>query len=161
MNLREDKHWSYGSGSFIFGLKGPRPIMSYALVQSDKTTEAIKEVYKEFTEIQDSRPVTEDELNKIKLNQVLELPGSWETSSAVLSSIGNMIMFNLPDNYYETYPDKVKSLSLDDMNSAAQKTLKPENLICVVVGDKSKIEEEIKSLGYDIFYADADGNVIP
>ena len=161
MNLREDKHWSYGSGSFLFGLKGPRPIMSYALVQSDKTTEAMKEVYKEFSEIRDSRPVTEDELNKIKLNQVLELPGSWETSSSVLSSIGNMIMFNLPDNYYETYPEKVKSLSLDDMNGAAQKTLKPENLIWVVVGDKSKIEEGIKSLGYDIFNSDADGNIIP
>ena len=92
---------------------------------------------------------------------MLELPGSWETSSSVLSSIGNMIMFNLPDNYYETYPEKVKSLSLDDMNGAAQKTLKPENLIWVVVGDKSKIEEGIKSLGYDIFYSDADGNIIP
>jgi len=161
MNLREDKHWSYGSGSFIFGLKGPRPIMSYALVQTDKTAESIQEVYKEFSDILGSRPVTDEELNKIKLNQVLELPGSWETNSAVLGSIGNMIMYNLPDNYYETYPGKVKSLSLDDMNKAAQKTLKPDNLIWVVVGDKSKIEEGIKTLGYDILYADADGNVIP
>jgi zinc protease len=161
MNLREDKHWSYGSRSMLIGLKGPRPILAYALVQTDKTSESMKEVYKEFTEILGSRPVTEDELNKIKLNQVLKLPGSWETNTSVLGSIGNMIMFDLPENYYETYPEKVKSLSLDDMNKAAQKTLKPDNLIWVVVGDKSKIEEGIKSLGYNIFYADADGNVIP
>ena len=161
MNLREDKHWSYGSGSFLFGLKGPRPIMSYALVQTDKTTESVQEVYKEFSEILGSRPVTEDELNKIKQNRVLRLPGSWETNSAVLSSIGNIIMFSLPENYYETYPEKVKGLSLDDMNNAAAKTLKPENLIWVVVGDKAKIEEGLKTLGYDLFYADADGNVIP
>jgi len=134
--------------------------MSYALVQSDKTTESIKEVYKEFSDIVGSRPVTDDELNKIKLNQVLELPGSWETNGAVLGSIGNIIMFNLPEDYYETYPEKVKNLSLEDMSNAAQKTLKPDNLIWIVVGDKSKIEEGIKSLGYDIIYADADGNVI-
>ena len=70
-------------------------------------------------------------------------------------------MFSLPENYYETYPEKVKGLSLDDMNNAAAKTLKPENLIWVVVGDKAKIEEGLKTLGYDLFYADADGNVIP
>src|SRR3989339_1424332 len=107
--------------------------MSYASVQTDKTAESIQEVYKEFSDILGSRPVTDEEINKIKLNQVLELPGSWETNQAVLGSIGNMIMFNLPENYYETYPEKVKSLSLDDMNKAAQKTLKPDNLIWVVV----------------------------
>jgi zinc protease len=49
MNLREDKHWSYGSRSLVLGAKKQRPFFAYALVQTDKTKESFIEVKKEIT----------------------------------------------------------------------------------------------------------------
>ena len=51
MNLREDKHWSYGAGSFIRDARGPRPFIAYAPVQTDKTKESIVELQKELREM--------------------------------------------------------------------------------------------------------------
>ncbi len=160
MNLRENKHWSYGSRSMISGTKAQRPFMVYALVQSDKTKESMQEIYKELSGIIGSNPPTDDELNKVKLNQTLSLPGSWETMRAIGSSLSQLIMYNLPDNYYDNYVEKVKDLSLNDLTAAAKKVLHPDNLIWVVVGDESKIEAPIKELGYDLKYIDGDGNLL-
>ena len=160
MNLREDKHWSYVSGSFIAGTKAQRPFVVYALIQTDKTKESIQEVYNELKDIISTRPPSEDELNKIKLQQTLELPGSWETMGAIGNSIYNIVENNLSDDYYDTYPDKVKNLSVTDLSNAAKKVVHPENVIWVVVGDKNLILEPLKTLGFDIKFIDGDGNLL-
>ena len=51
MNLREDKHWSYGAGSLVRDAKGQRPFLAYVSVQMDKTKESIQEIDKELTSI--------------------------------------------------------------------------------------------------------------
>ncbi len=160
MNLREDKHWSYGASSFIMGAKGQRPFIAYAFIQSDKTKESIQEIYKEISGMVSTKPATEDELNKIKLNQVLELPGSWETNNAVANTLYEMVTYNLPDNYIETYISKIKNLNLDDITKNAKRVLHPDNIVWIVVGDKSKIENSIKELGYEIKLIDGDGKIL-
>lgn len=160
MNLREDKHWSYGSRSFIINTKTQRPFLAYALVQTDKTKESMQEVYKELTGIIGERPATDDELTKIKLSQTLRLPGSWETMGSVGSSLAEMVMYGLPEDHFEKYSSRVRNLTLSDISRAAKKTIYPENLVWVVVGDKSKIEAGLSELGYEIKYLDSDGNPI-
>ncbi len=160
MNLREDKHWSYGAHSFIRALKAQRPFVAYAPVQTDKTKEAIQEMNKELTSMISSKPPTQDELQKVKQNQTLELPGRWETINDVVNYLTNIVNYNLPDDYYKTYAGKVKGLNLNDIAEAAGKIIKPGNMIWVVVGDLSKIEQGIKELGYEVKIINNDGNVI-
>lgn len=160
MNLREEKHWSYGSGSMFFNAKGQRPFLAYGIVQTDKTKESLLEMYKEMKDIISTKPITEDETQKTILNSTLSLPGSWETNSAVLGSISEIVNFNLPKNYFQIYDDKVKSLTPTDLNNAAKKVLFPDNIIWVIVGDKDKIENGLKEIGYEIKYIDADGNIL-
>lgn len=160
MNLREDKHWSYGSGSFIFNTKSQRPYIIYGLVQTDKTKESILEIQKEIKEYLANRPATDEELDKIKKNNVLSLSGQWETMGAVSSSLQQMINYGYPDDYFETYSDIVKNMNLTQIHGAAKKTIYPEKVIWVVVGDKSKIEAGLKDLGYEIKYLDSNGNII-
>ena len=62
MNLREDKHWSYGAGTLLCDARGPRPFLAYAPVQTDKTKESVQELLKELRGIRGERPVTADEL---------------------------------------------------------------------------------------------------
>jgi zinc protease len=161
MNLRENKHWSYGAGTAIIPARAQRPFIIYGPVQTDKTKESMIEISKELNEIMGSRPPTDDEVLKVKNNLTLSLPGNWETNNAVLGSIVNIVRFGLRDDYYDTYPGKVRSLSTGDVGQAAKKLLHPVSLVWVVVGDKSKIEQGIRELKYgEVRFIDGDGNVI-
>jgi zinc protease len=146
MNLREDKHWTYGASTLLRDARGQRPFICYAPVQSDKTKDAIKELIKEMDNLQDGKPVTADELQKAQKSQTLELPGSWETNGAVAGTIVELVQFGLPDDYYDTYPAKVNALTVDEITSAAKKVVHPEAMVWVVVGDRAKIEEGLKEL---------------
>ncbi len=159
MNLREDKHWSYGAGGFVLGSKEERPFIVYAPVQTDKTSESVGEIRKEISEFISTRPATQEELDKVKTNQVLSLPGQWETNSAVNTSIRNLLRYNLPDDYYETYDQNVRSLSLDAVREVSKKVVKPEAVNWFMVGDRAKIASKLDELGFDnIIEIDADGN---
>jgi zinc protease len=160
MNLREDKHWSYGSRSMLLGARGQRPFLVYALVQTDKTKESVQEVVKELNGILTNRPVNDVELNKIKLNKTLRMPGSWETGNAIAGSLGEMVRYGYPKDYYDTYSSKITSLSLNDMNKAAKRVVQPNKIDWVVVGDKEKVEAGLNELGIEVKLIDVDGNII-
>jgi zinc protease len=147
MNLREDKHWSYGARSLILDSQGERPFLVYAAVQSDKTKESVFEILKEIKDVLGEKPITEDEYLKVRKNKVLELPGRWETMRALDNSISEIVRFGLADDYYETYPKSIKAQKLEDLSAAAKYMLKPNNMIWVVVGDVEKIEPALKELG--------------
>lgn len=161
MNLREDKHWSYGSFSILWAAKGQRPYFVYAPVQTDKTMDAMVEIKNEMNGILANNPVTAEEFEKDKNNQILGLPGSWETIAAVGGSLSEIVTYDLPDDYFKKYSSLVEALTIDQVQNSADKLLKPNQLVWVVVGDRAKIEESIKSLGYgEVKYLDGDGNVI-
>jgi zinc protease len=161
MNLREDKHWSYGAGSVVFDARGQRPFVVFAPVQTDKTKESIAEVKKEVEGLLGPIPMTDDELAKAKASLTLTLPGQWETMGAVASSIQEIVRFGLPDSYFDAYPAKVTALSLADLNRAAKGVVKPGSLVWVVVGDRAKIEESVRSLQIGpVHVLDADGRLL-
>jgi zinc protease len=158
MNLREDKHWSYGVRSVMRDAKAQRPFYTLAPVQTDKTKEAMIEVNKELRGIIGDHPVDADELSKIQANETLKLPGSRETLDELAGSISNIVQFGLPDNYYETYAGKVRALKTSDINGAAKEVVRPGNLVWIVVGDRLKIESGVRELGLgDLHVVDAEG----
>ncbi len=161
MNLREDKHWSYGAGSFMWDARGQRPFLVYAPVQSDKTKESIAELAGELQGVLGDRPFTVEELEFAKNTKTLTLPGSWETAGAVAGSIGEIVRFGLDDRYFETYAGEVRGLNLGQIQEAAEIVVHPDNVVWVVVGDREKIEAGIRQLGIGPMYLiDADGNVL-
>jgi zinc protease len=158
MNLREDKHWSYGVRSILVDARGPRPYFVLAPVQTDKTRESITEIEKELRGIVGDKPVTGQELAKTQKEQTLKLAGAWETTGAVGSAISKMVRFGLPENYYETYPGKVLALTQPDVEAAAREVVHPNKRVWVIVGDRAKIEPAIRGLGLgEVRLIDADG----
>jgi zinc protease len=162
MNLREDKHWSYGAFSFIRDARGPRPFIAYAPVQTDKTKESIVELQKELRGILGERPITPDELKRAQASLTLTLPGSWETMGAVAGSIGDIVAFGLDDRYFDSYADRVRAQTVATVTEAAAKVVQPDHMVWVVVGDRARIESSIKELNLgEIHLVDADGNPVP
>ena len=161
MNLREDKHWSYGASSINLDAKGPSFFTGFAPVQTDKTKESVVELMKEITQYITEKPATEAEFSKVRGNSILQLPGSWETNGAVLGSLQDVIKYGRGITYLDAYPAMLQSLKLTDIQSAAKKVIKPGSLTWVVVGDRSKIESGIKELNIGtIKYIDSEGNEV-
>jgi len=161
MNLREDKSWSYGARTLILDAAGPRPFLGYAPVQTDKTAPSMAEIRRELVEIVGERPPTEDELARVLDDNTLSLPGRWETAGAVAGSLVEMVRFGYDDDYWDTYAENVRGVSLQQVSQAADAYVKPDNLIWVVVGDRAKIESDIRALEIgEIVPIDADGNVL-
>ena len=161
MNLREEKGWSYGAFSFLPGARGQRPFLVYAPVQSDKTSESMDEMAKELEGILRDEPVTEEEVQRAQKNQTLALSGQWETISAVGSSIAQIVQYGLPDDYYDTYADAVNKLNVENVSATASEIVQPDNLVWIVVGDRSEIESKVRDLGLgEIRVLDGDGNVV-
>jgi zinc protease len=162
MNIREDKHYSYGAASGIIGARGQRIYYSIAPVQTDKTKESLIEVSKEFHDITGSRPVSEQELTSAKSNETLELPGSFESIDELGSSVAQMVQYGLPDDYYTTFTKKVLALKTGDVDDAAKSVIHPDQMIWVIVGDRSKIESGVRDLNLgELQVTDTDGKKVP
>jgi zinc protease len=160
MNLRETKRWAYGAYSFITEARGQRLLLAYAPVQTDKTTESLAELRREFTEIVGARPASDQEVELVKTINTLSLPGRWESSAAVLGSVGELVRFGLPDDYWNSYADQVRGVTTAAVNAAGSRHLRPDELVFVVVGDRAVIEPGLKTLGFDrIQLLDADGEL--
>ena len=161
MNLREDKGWSYGARTQIVAARGQRPFMAVAPVQTDKTAAAMAELQRELEAIRAHRPPEAEEIAKVKDRRTLSLPGRWETASAVLGSLSEVVRFGLPDDYWHTYADSVRGLSEAEIRRAAVDVVRPEALVWIVVGDRGRIEAEIKQLNVgELVSLDVDGNVL-
>ena len=161
MNLREDKHWAYGAFTILIDALGQRPYIVYAPVQTDKTVESMLEIDKELTSYIGKNPPTKAEFAKTQKNAILQLPGSWETNAAIMGSISKMVRFGLPDDYYQKYPASIRNLKVAGIQKAAKIVVKPNDLMWIVVGDRSKIEAGIKKANLGtIKFIDSDGKPI-
>lgn len=147
MNLREDKHWSYGARNRISGSRGPQLFYVYAPVQSDKTIESIAEIQYEFAEFLGDNPATQEELSTFIEKRVLETPGRYETLAALNNGVASIVIFNRPDDYLQTLPDKIQNIRLADVQTSIKQNLQPNNWVWVIVGDRAQLEQPLRELG--------------
>lgn len=147
MNLRETKHWTYGARSEILSARAVRPFYVYTQVQADKTADTMKEIAKEITNIYHEQPITDSEFQQIRRAQALRLSGRWETLDQVMASLTEMVLFQLPADYFQTSAQRVNRVTCAEARQAALQILRPKNLTWIVVGDRSKIEAEVQKSG--------------
>jgi len=161
MNLREDKHWSYGARTSASSTVGQRPWMAMAPVQIDKTGPALAEMRKEIAEFADgSKPATEAEVNRIRNIQTLSLPGAYETAAAVASTIGSIVQFKRPDDYVVRRKAEIEAMTPAQVQQAAA-AIKPQGLTWVVVGDLKHTEAAVRALKLgEVTVIDAEGNPV-
>ena len=146
MNLREDKSWSYGVRTRLASAKGQRAMLVTAPVQTDKTSESIAEIVKEYAAYLSDNPVTDAELAKGKASKTLRLPGQFETLGALKSGVSGIVTYNRDLDYLNQLPGLLDEPTLADVQNMAQAYIKPDQWIWLIVGDLSKIEEPIRNL---------------
>ena len=160
-NLRLDKAWSYGTQGVLSDARGRRPFIVLAPVQTDRTKESIVEVIKELRDIAGSRPISGEEFASIMRTQTLGLPGRWATLASLENAAIQLLNYSYPDDHFSTYARRVRTLGEVDLDAAAQKFIKPDEVIWLVVGDLAVVEAGIRELDLgEVTRLDADGRPI-
>jgi zinc protease len=160
MNLREDKGYTYGARSGFTFRRGAGPFSAGGDIQTAVTKEAIAEFMKELNDIRGGRPVTQKELDYNKQSLIRRYPSGFETVGAISNQLSNLVVYGLPDSYFNEYISKINSVTVDDVDRVAKKYLDPSKMAIVVVGDRKVIEPGLKELGYSITILDTEGKPV-
>jgi len=143
-NLREVHGYAYGASSRFDMRLSAGAFFAAAGVQTDKTTDALKEFFVELTNIHQA--VSAGELQKAKNYLALQLPRSFETSRDAANALAQMWVYTLPPDFYESYGRRIAAVTAEDVKRVADKYVQPEKFAVVIVGDRKVIEPGVKSL---------------
>ncbi|QJD66649.1 insulinase family protein [Xanthomonas campestris pv. badrii] len=160
LNLREDKRWAYGAQSFAMDAKGQRPLLIYAPVQTDRTAESVTEILKESIALSTDRPLSDDEVAKVRNQRIRALPGSAETTESVLNAMQAIVQYRRPDDDVQTLKSRLERVDAAAAQRAIAQVVDPRKMTWVIVGDRRKVEAPLRALGLGTLQIlDADGRV--
>jgi zinc protease len=147
LNLREVHGYTYGAHSYFDWRRQSGPWVVATAVESDVTHAAAAEVLKEIDRIR-AEPITQEELSLATSYLDGVFPIRYETTAAIAAALASLVVYGLPDDWYDTYRQHVRSITSEQVLSAAQKHLHPEVLQMVVVGNPSAIRERLEEIAF-------------
>ncbi len=160
MNLREKNGFTYGAFSEFLFRRGDGPFLAGALVRTDVTGPAARELFAELNRMR-TDPATEAELRLAKENALRSLPGNFETVNETAGLMSEIFTYGLALDYYQKLPAQYAAVTAAEVEKAAQDHVHPENLIVVAVGDRGKIQPELEKLNLGpIELRDESGNLL-
>ncbi len=157
LNLREDKGWTYGARSGFSASKIPGKFTASAGVKRNATDSSIIEFMNEVKGYH-TKGITYDELDFMKNSIGQSKARKYETPYQKLSLLGNVLEYDLPEDFAEKQEKILQSITKEEVDKLAREKLDPEKMLIVTVGDKKTILPGLKELGYPIVELDADGN---
>ncbi len=157
LNLREDKGYTYGAGSWFSGQDQYGFYRASAGVRADSTAASIKEFMNEFHSYYKDG-ITEEELAFTQSAIGQRDARAYETPRQKLGFLSRMIKYNLQPSFVDEQSEILESISKAELDALAKKHLKLDDMIIVVVGDKAKYLDDVKALGFKVIELDDDGN---
>jgi predicted Zn-dependent peptidase len=158
LNLREKHGFTYGARCGFNTRIQPGDFSVDTDVRNDVTDTSIKLIIDELRKII-SEEVTDEELQTVKNYLTGLFPLQLETANAVATRVINLKLYNLPNNFYNTYISNVNKLTKEDIFTAAKKYIHPENLYIVVSGSAKDIKKILTAIK-EVKTYDVDGNLI-
>lgn len=145
LNLREAHGYTYGAGSTFAYHRRPGPFLAYSAVRTDVTAPATTEIFNELKRIRDTQ-MTPEEMKLSKDSITRSMPGRFERGSDAVGTFAELFIYDLPLDYFSKFPEEVDAVNPEQAQATAQKYIHPEKIAVVAVGDRSKIEDEMKKL---------------
>lgn len=159
LDLREDKGWTYGARSGFNADEYSGDFEFSSGIRADATDSALAEVMKVVTNYRENG-ITDEELKFMKSSLGQRDALLYETGIQKAGFIGRILDYNLPANYVDQQNKILATLTKQQVNATAKKMLDPSKMNILLVGDKAKILEGVKKLGYEIVELDVDGKKI-
>ncbi len=155
-NLRENKGYTYGASSALDARRAAGAFRASAEVRTPVTGASLKEFFFELDRIR-TEPIPEQELKDNKAFLTGLLPIRIETQEGLTDQFVQIKMFDLPENYLQTYRDRINAVTAADVQRVAQKYVTTDKVAIVIVGDAAEIMEQIKPYAQTIEIYDAMG----
>jgi len=145
MNLREAHGYTYGAGSFFRYHRSPGPFIVFSDVRTDVTAPATTEVFNELKRMRDTQ-LTPAELVLSKDSIARSLPGRFERGTEAAATFAELFTYDLPLDYFSMLPERINAVTVEQAQGVAKKYIQPDKMIVLAVGDRAKIEEDMKKL---------------
>ncbi len=160
MNLREAHGYTYGAGSAFVYRRAPGPFLVFSDVRTDVTAPATTEIFNELKRMRETQ-MTPAELLLSKDSIARSLPGRFERGTEAAGTFAELFTYDLPLDYFSTLPERINAVTVEQAQAMAQKYIQPEKTIVLAVGDRAKIEEDMKKLNLGkVEIRDADGKIV-
>jgi len=159
LNLREDKGWTYGARSSFSGDEYTGDFEFSSGIRADATDSALVEVMKEIKNY-NANGITDNELKFMKNSLGQRDALNYETSLQKAGFIGRILDYNLPANYIDQQNKILARITKQEIDAVSKKWLSPDKMNILLVGDKAKILDGVKKLGYQIIELDVDGKKV-
>ncbi len=161
LNLREKHGYTYGARSGFRFNKGVGPFTAQGGIVTEKSDSALREFLNEINLMRD-KGMADDELGFVKKGMLGNFALSFETPSQIAGALQNIVLYGLPEDYFNNYLQNVDAVTLDDVNRVAMQYLDASKMVMVVVGDLSKIKESIVAQNFgEVILCDIDGKPLP
>jgi predicted Zn-dependent peptidase len=143
-NLREQHGYAYGAASAFDMRRVAGSFLAAAGVQTDKTGESVGEFFKELTGM--LKPIPADEVSRARNYLALSYPRDFETTRDIAGELADMVVYDLPADYFNTYVQKIQAVTPEQVQAAARKYIQPDKFAVVIVGDRNTIEAPVRAL---------------
>ena len=130
-------------------------------MQTAVTKESVVETLKEFRDVRGSRPISDDELNGARNGFSRGYPAGFERPSQVLGQVIQLLIHDLPDDYFQTVSQELSKVTLEQVQQTGVDRLHTEGLTVLVVGDRQLVEPGLRELGLPVVILDSDGAPLP
>lgn len=157
MNLREAHGYTYGARSSIPASKYVTMLRAGAKVRNQVADSVVVEIMKELNRMYTEK-VTDEELKTVKASYSGNFVMEVEKPETIARYALNIQKNNLPEDFYETFLEKINAVTADDVMRVAQKYFNKDNTRIVVTSKGSEVIPALKKLGYKINYFDKEGN---
>ena len=147
LKLREEKGYTYGARTSFDFRRGPGPFLLQTSVQTAVTADAIQDAFSELSGIRSDRPATEGELELAKSALTMGYARNFETSDQLARALAQLILYDLPDAYYDSFPGQVQRVDTSSVARVASTYLQPDRMLTLVVGDRDVLESSLGSIG--------------
>lgn len=151
MNLREDKGYTYGSRSSLSKDELVSRFSAGASVRNEVTDSAVTEILNEMEGMR-KEEVSDKEIQLAQNSIAGSFARSLESPQTVASFAINTAIYDLPEDYYSTYIQKVQSITKEDVKAMAEKYILPDRAYITVVGKGSDVAEGLKQFGGISYY---------
>lgn len=147
MKLRQEKGLTYGARTAFDFRRGRGPFILQTSVQSDATAEAVQDAIDEIHAIQTGRPPTEEEVDVAKAALTRGFARNFETAEQVARAMAQLLLYGLPDDYFDTFAEKVGEVDVDRTRQVASAHLDPAKLATAIVADAAIVGPQLTRAG--------------
>ncbi len=149
MNLREKHGFTYGSYSSIGAGRYQTSFKATSSVRNEKTDSAVGEILNEINRIRTEK-ITDEELTNAKALYNGNFARQMENPARTADFASNILVYDLPKDFYRTYLQKINAVTTDDVQRVAQKYFNYGNTRVVVVGKEAVVSTGLAKLGYTV-----------